>query len=404
MLPTRAQLQATERSRGASPVLWAPAAAEVIERMAENGTLQDRFATMTDTRVESALELLAALAAEAPAPTAARPWDEAFLGGVSLARAPGLGNGYESPGFVALLDHLVTIDVGAVSLIPMTGQPAPDRPGLQFMNQSPGDEHDLGMRVAARAVRARDLSILWKPHVYVYNGSWPGDVEMRSEADWRQWWSDYRHFILYQAVLATHSHADLFSVGTELGKTLVRESEWRQLIVSVRRIFPGPITYAGNWWGDYDRIPFADLLDVVGVDAYFSLSHDPAASDADLVRGAHDAVRQMASVAQKFGKPMLLTEVGFSARPAAWISPHEEGEFGSPAVLEDQERAYRALLGALGRPEWLAGLYPWKVYSYGVPQGPGRSPDFAFLGRPAERVFADYLRGTLKTPASSGKR
>lgn len=414
VLPTVAELRAAEEPRDTSRVLWAPSAAGVIDRLSGD-TLRDRLGDAEDVDVgdsalEAALVGLRALAARAPDPTAPRPWDVPFLRGVSLTRAIGAGNGYESPGYEKVLDHLETMGVDAISLVPMTGHPRPNEPVFRFMNRSPGDEHDIGMLAGARAARARGFSVLWKPHIYVSGGSWPGDIVMTTEADWRRWWTGYRHFMLYQAILATHARADLFSVGTELGKTLEREAEWRHLIDSVRRLFPGRVTYAGNWWEDYDRIPFADRLDAVGVDAYFTLSHDADATDEELVQGAHAAMAEMAAASKRFGKPILLTEVGFSARKAAWISPHEEGDWQDPDVLsvfstEDQRRGYAALLGTLGQPEWLAGLYPWKVFSGGVPEGPGRAPDFGFLGRPAEKVVSDYYRGlATATPRTATPR
>ena len=58
---------------------------------------------------------------------------------------------------------------------------------------------------------------------------------------------------------------------------------------------------------------------------------------------------------------------------------------------EIQARAYEALLDALGRPPWLAGLYVWKAFSHPAVEGRAR-PDFRVLGRPAEAVIRGYFQ------------
>lgn len=393
VLPSAAELLAGERQEDATDVLWAPVAAGVLDRL-PGGGLGEKLAAAADPEpVAAALAALADLAASAPPAPRPGGWSLPFQSGVSLAMAPGLDRGYQAAGYSAVLAHLREIGAGAVSLMPMAGQRRPDRPEMGFMRRGAGSEHDLALVEGVRRARAHGFEVLYKPHVWVGRGSWPGDIAMTSDDDWRLWWRAYRRYVLHHAVLAAFSGAEIFAVGTELGGTLGHEAEWRGLIEGVRRVYPGLVTYAGNWWGDYDRIPFADLLDAVGVDAYFPLSKDPEASDEQLAAGAREAVRRMEASARRFGKPLLLTEVGFAAQRAPWVTPHEEGRRGETVSLEDQRRAYAALLGALGRPDWLAGVYPWKVMSGEVPATGAGDPDFVFLGRPAESVVSAYLRG-----------
>ncbi|MEM8995794.1 MAG: hypothetical protein AAGF23_13490, partial [Acidobacteriota bacterium] len=56
-----------------------------------------------------------------------------------------------------------------------------------------------------------------------------------------------------------------------------------------------------------------------------------------------------------------------------------------------QERAWKALLETLGRPDWLRGLYPWKVFSHASFERADR-PDFRFLERPAAAEIERYYR------------
>ena len=231
--------------------------------------------------------------------------------------------------------------------------------------------------------------MLWKPHVWVAGASWPGEIAMKSEEDWAAWWRGYRRYVLHHALLARWARADLFCAGVELSKTIGREAEWRDLIASVRLFFPGPVTYASNWYGDLENVRFWDRLDFIGVDAYFPLAARPGAGREEREKGARQIVDRLAAASRKWGKPVLLTEIGFAAKREAWMEPHVEG---GPYSEEDQAAAYDALFKALGRPPWLAGTFLWKVFT-----APGsdsdHESDFRFQGRKAEGVVRRYYGG-----------
>ena len=389
-LPMADELLAAEAQRDSSAPLWMPAAAAVVDAL-PGATLREKLtAPPSRAQVEAALVALTRLPAPAPSAPAARsrPSPYRFLAGVSLAMANSLEGGYHAPGLERALDAVQGLGANAVSLMPFAFQRGAASPDLGFVHDRPGGETDVGLIHAARRCRARGMSVLWKPHIWVSHESWPGEIAMASEEDWARWWRGYRRYVLHHAFLARWAEADLFAVGVELSRTLGRAAEWRRLIADVRRLYPGPLTYAGNWDGDLERAPFWDRLDLLGVDAYFPLSASPAATPAELAAGAARVRERLAAAAAKHGKPVLLTEVGFAARRGAWIEPHVEG---GELSLEDQARAYEALFAGLGRPPWLAGTYVWKVFSGERRRGGGEPrPDFQLLGRPAEAAVRAY--------------
>lgn len=57
----------------------------------------------------------------------------------------------------------------------------------------------------------------------------------------------------------------------------------------------------------------------MGVDSYYPLSADPTATDAELRAGAE-------AVANRTGRPVLLTEMGFPNTEGAWAHPHKKRE------------------------------------------------------------------------------
>jgi hypothetical protein len=390
VLPTVEEILAAEEPADASIPLWTPAAAAVIERL-QGQTLAEKLASAPNAEkvgsILNSLRVGAGLDGGEGARPALKASKMPFLKGVSLAMLNSLEGGYHAPAVGRQLDAFKALGANAVSLMPFAFQREPDRPALRYLHRRPGSETDIGLIHATRLARARGLHVLYKPHLWLH-GSWPGEIRMTSEADWAAWWRSYRRYVVHHALLARWAGADLFSVGVELSKTIDREAEWRDLIAAVRLFFPGAVTYSGNWYGDLETVPFWDRLDFIGIDAYFPLAGSPQAGRADLERGAEAIAGRLAAASRRFGRPVLLTEVGFAARRGAWVAPHVEGGEYSE---DDQAFAYQALFKALGRRPWLAGTFVWKAFSAPGSGGEGEA-DFRFLGRKAEKVVRKYYK------------
>ncbi|HEX9944841.1 MAG TPA: hypothetical protein VGG03_22760 [Thermoanaerobaculia bacterium] len=390
VLPDAGEILAAEEPPDASPVLWTPVAAAVVERLSGKTLAEKLERAPTAERVGKILDSLR-VGAGLDGWAVARPalGGRPFLKGVSLAMLNSLEAGYHAPALGQQLDNLKRLGADAVSLMPFAFQPGPDRPELRYLHRSPGGETDIGLIHAARLSRARGFHVLWKPHVWISGASWPGEIAMQSERDWQAWWRSYRRYVLHHAFLARWAGADLFCVGVELSRTIGREAEWRDLIAAVRRFFPGKVTYAANWYGDLETVRFWDRLDFIGVDAYFPLASSSEATRADLEKGAQEIASRLAAASQRFGRPVLLTEVGFAAHRAAWVMPHTEGGEYSE---DDQAVAYEALFKVLDRRPWLAGTFVWKAFSAPGADA-GHEADFRFQGRKAEGVVRGYYGG-----------
>ena len=393
LLPTAEQLLAEEKQSDSSAPLWVPVAASLVGGLP--GETLHRKLTATPDAAGARVHLTRLAALEPPPPQRNTPPSLPFLDGISFAMLNRLEGGYHAPAVDLQLERLRDLGANSVSLMPFAYQPKPTEPALRFMNRSPTSETDVGVIYAARRAHAAGFHVLWKPHIWLSYDSWPGDVEMPDEAAWAAWWSSYRRYVAHHALLAQWTDCDLFSIGVELGKTVGREREWNELIASVRWLYDGAVTYSGNWHGDYDQAPFWDRLDFVGVDAYFPLAHQDAATPLAIAEGARGVAEKLRQAAERFGKPILLTEVGYAARTGAWVEPHREGgDFST----EHQALAYEALLGALGRPPWLRGIFAWKAFS--AERDAAEQPDFRFLGRPAEAVLSEYFQGAESAAAA----
>ncbi len=394
LLPTAEQLLATEKQPDGSAPLWVPATASLVDALPGENLRLKLSGELAETAANAHLRRLADLdpPARKQIPTPTLP----FLDGISFAMLNTLEGGYHAPAVDQQIARLGDLGANTVSVMPFAYQPAPNEPTLRFINRRPTSETDVGTVHAARRAHAAGFHVLWKPHIWLSSDSWPGDIAMQSEADWAAWWDSYRRYIAHHALLAEWTDCDLFSIGVELGKTLGRQHEWDELITAVRWFYSGAVTYSGNWHGDYDQAPFWDHLDFVGVDAYFPLAHQDDADAAAIAEGARGVVDKLRQASERFGKPVLLTEVGYAARTGAWVEPHREGGTFS---TEHQALAYEALFEALGRPSWLRGVFAWKAFS--AERGSSERPDFRFLGRPAEAVLSDYFSAEDSTAAAA---
>jgi hypothetical protein len=244
------------------------------------------------------------------------------------------------------------------------------------------EAHDLGLRV------------MLKPHVDLADdpAHWRGDIgtAFTDETLWRTWFASYRDFIEHYAALARDHAVEQFCVGTELVGTSHREDDWRDVIGGVREIFPAPITYASNHSGEEMAIGWWDAVDYIGVDAYYPLTEARDAT-ADALRvawaeGGH--IETLRRLAEKQGKPVLLTEIGYRSIEGAVAAPWQVGG-EAPIDLEEQADAYRAALQTLWGQPWLAGLYWWN-WDADPDKGGQFDNDYTPYGKPAEAVLRSF--------------
>jgi len=236
--------------------------------------------------------------------------------------------------------------------------------------------HDLGMKV------------MLKPHVDLADDpdSWRGLIGFQTEEDWSSWFGSYRDFIGHYANLARTSGADAFTVGVELEATSKREADWRRVVSEVRQRFTGPITYAANP-GEEAAIAWWDVLDYIGVDAYWGLTQSESPSVAEIRAAWQPHVASLASLSARFGKPVLFTEAGYrSIRGASVIAGDWKRGEGRAIDLQIQADAYEALFETFWDKPWFIGAYWW---AWGIDPTEGGPSDSSYTPRrkPAEDVI-----------------
>lgn len=296
----------------------------------------------------------------------------------------------------ALLDSLRDLGATHIALVTFGFQEGVDATDIR-MHTDGGwySESDDGIRALAREARAREMDLILKPHIWVGDYDTEGqsrqDIAFDAEADWQAWTRRYRQFLLHYARLAEDVDADLLVVGTELsGVVRERPAFWRELIREIRSVYGGQLTYAANWYEEYQDVPFWDQLDFVGVQAYFPLT-DADNPSLETLRSAWTSHRAaLQRMHQQTNRPILFTELGYrsvgdaAATPWRWPERREQAE---PAP-QLQARLYRAAFEALMPQPWFAGAILWKWHPSGAADRPlGFTPQ----NKPAEQVIRQWF-------------
>lgn len=248
-------------------------------------------------------------------------------------------------------------------------------------------ESKQGIATTASLAREQGIRTLLKPHIWVRN-SWPGAIEMNSDTEWKAWFRHYENFIMPYAVLADSTGIEIFCIGTELHKT-VNRPEWKALIKKIRSVYRGKLTYAANFSGEFEEVPFWNDLDYIGVQAYFPLTSAKEPSLEALEKGWKEPIARIERIFRKFRKPVLFTELGYKSTPDAAIEPWRWPERQEEVSLKTQANCYNAFFRKVWPLEWIAGVYFWKWYPH-PPKHPTEG-DFTPQGKPAEEVLRNWF-------------
>ena len=243
-------------------------------------------------------------------------------------------------------------------------------------NQLQAETDEVVLAEIAQA-RAMGFRIQLKPHLWMMDETWRGQLNPRTPDGWQTFWETYRRFIFHYADMAAANDVEMLVIGVELDQTVVPHAKhWRQLIRDTRKRYDGDLVYAANW-DAYHRVPFWEALDFIGVQFYPPLADDPKDETDSMRRRLDAALDRVDEVAQKVGKPVLLTEVGYRAVSATAVHPHEWPDPTARQIdAAAQARAYRVLLEGVRPRKSIVGLFLWKWYTDEVgDEGPaGFSP------------------------------
>lgn len=246
-----------------------------------------------------------------------------------------------------------------------------------------------GARQYIAMLHENNIAVMLKPQLWISKGVFTGTLKMGNERDWKILETSYQEFLLTFAQLAEDTNVDLLCVGTELEQFVQNRPEyWQQLITEIRKTYKGKLTYAANW-DEFDRVPFWNRLDYIGVDAYFPLSESKTPSVEELATGWKPWKLKLEEVSIQTKKPILFTEYGYRSMDYTAKKPWLVDRSQEKPNMVSQVNAKKAIFSEFWGEPWFAGGYVWKWFVNHNTAGGENDNRFTPQNKPSIKIISE---------------
>lgn len=321
------------------------------------------------------------------------------------------GGRLQTPGAEAALGQIKDTGANTVTVIPqffMADQFSNDVK-LNINPTNPwASESDTFAQVKQGIIDAKadGLKVVLKPHVETDNRVWRAEIAPTNPS---LWFDNYRAMMVEYAKVAQAAGADMFVIGTEMKSMTVAQytSEWNEIIDAVRAVYSGPVTYSSTD-SEAAQVQFWDKLDYIGINSYFPMttSNNPTVDQlidawvkkspiwyTDNIHQGMSTIDYHKSIADKWGKKVIYTEVGYGSYDGANKDPGT-GTGSSTVDYQEQVDLYKALYHVMENcgGQWLDGAFLWQFHPFADPTADAGVPqlDFTFQGKPANAVVTEH--------------
>ncbi len=235
-------------------------------------------------------------------------------------------------------------------------------------------ESDANLLAGFQAAQAAGLSVVFKASLSALNGT---PVSSLAPADVGSFFASYTAEIVHLATIAQAGGVETFAIGNEMSSLSGQQYRgyWTDLIAAVREVYHGELTYAAAT-DEASRVSFWDQLDVIGVNTYPPLTSSTTPTVQDLVNAWSEVpfdpyyaaafdnkspVDFLHSLSEQYGRPVLMTEMGYRSVDGTAIRPGGWTTAGTPD-LGEQADAYKAFfqVWTAHGGSWLKGVELWQ--------------------------------------------
>ena len=236
---------------------------------------------------------------------------------------------------------------------------------------------------SAKKAKAQNLSLFLKPHLGYWGAfSWRGAINFGDNKEaWKRFYEGYEKFILLSAEVAEKQNIPLFAVGVETDH-MTQDPFWKDLIIKIRKIYSGALTFAANW-DTYTRVPFWEELDYIGIQAYFPMASSK--SEPITMQSLKDRWAQhfqnIKRFADGFQKKVIFTEIGYSRGDLAAVEPWKPQFSEKQEDIQRRKKLICAAMNFLEGNPLIIGYLWWKWMP-----GKVQRDDFDFSMRDPEAV------------------
>ncbi|MEO9531718.1 MAG: glycoside hydrolase [Crocinitomicaceae bacterium] len=250
-------------------------------------------------------------------------------------------------------------------------------------------ERPEAIKACVKLAKDQGLKVMIKPHIWIGHNSYTGIYSCETEAQWEKFESSYKKYIMTFVDLAVSEKVEMFSIGTEWGKFVeARPQFWKDLIKEIRTKYTGKLIYAANW-DDYQKVPFWNQLDYIGIDSYFPLSLVENPKMSELIKSWKTIMPLLEQYSSSKKKKIVFTEFGFKSTSKATISPWEhkdDGKFSEKV----QDMAFRSFFQTIWKKPWFKGGFIWKWYHNHEHAGGRGDTDFTPQNKLAEETIQKF--------------
>ncbi len=251
-------------------------------------------------------------------------------------------------------------------------------------------ETEEGVKQYIKTLHKRQVKVMMKPQIWVWRGEFTGFIKMAHDSDWKTLEDAYTNFILTYAKVAQDEKVEIFCIGTELESFVDERPEyWHQLILEIRKVYKGKLTYAANW-NEYDRTPFWADLDYIGIDAYFPLSNAKTPTLKACKQGWTVYKKHLEIFSDTYQKPILFTEYGYRSVDYAAKAPWNADRTMANVNLLAQSNAMQSLFEEIWNEDWFVGGFVWKWFHNHEHIGGKTDSQYTPQNKPVEKIIREF--------------
>ena len=242
-----------------------------------------------------------------------------------------------------------------------------------------------------QAAHARGYRVFVTPLLTVSSGSmaWSGAISFSTQQDEQRWFVSYWQTLKPYVIAAQHNRVEQFAIGTEEEwlQQHAADTLWNNLILNIRTVFSGTLTYDMNWTA-LQKTPPAWMhnsnLSAIGVSAYLSLTNTRKRIDPQqmIALWKHITGHLLDTFATKLGKPVLISEIGYRNSADALYHTWETSST-APIDPAEQAAACNAALANATQDSHILGIFFWGWDDVGA---------FALHDQPAASVLGRWYK------------
>ena len=267
-----------------------------------------------------------------------------------------------------------------VILVPNGLQDTPQSEEIDFSSEATVSDAELESFIGF--AHSKGVRVALKPTVNCRNGTWRAHIcffeeDVPCEPKWGNWFRAYSRFQCHFAALAERTGCELFIAGCEMVQSEHRETEWRQVIADIRKVYSGPVSYNTDKYQEHN-VSWWDAVDVISSSGYYPIGDWERQLD------------RIEAVVKRFGKPFFFAECGCMSVQGSNLVPNDWSVRGE-ADPQGQADWYRAMFAACEKRSWVGGFALWDWRSRLCPESAAEADKgYGIFAKPAEKIVREY--------------